>query len=59
MTNPQTSLQSALIFVKKLCWDETSTAISVLADESPTSDGSASSSFWCAVALMSRLEFCQ
>ena len=57
ITNPQTSLQAAFTFGKKLCGDETSIALSVLADVSLTSDGSASSSFWCAIALLkSRLE---
>ena len=57
ITNPQTSLQAAFTFGKKLCGDETSIALSVLADVSLTSDGSASSSFWCTVAVLkSRLE---
>lgn len=58
ITNPQTSLQAAFTFGKKLCGDETSIALSVLADVSLTSDGSASSSFWCAVGVLkSRLEW--
>ena len=42
ITNPQTSLQAPFTFGKKLCGDETSIALSVLADVSLTSDGSAS-----------------